>query len=133
MALLLIMAENHQHLDPVKDARGSYKRGDIVDVYEDDRHDGDFAANPIAAPFVLVRVSGLSVEQARAYIASDRVQRIDPVHGFVLDTRTRRLFRLRVDDLPASVRQALVQDRYYATTFAAVRTFIRDKVTGVDQ
>ena len=35
MAEFLIKAIDDTHSDPVKDKRGSYKRGDIVQVYED--------------------------------------------------------------------------------------------------
>ena len=132
MALLLVMGANKAHSDPLKDQRGSYKRGDIVDVYEDDRHDGDLVRNPIAPPFVLIRVNGVTAAQVRAYIEPQVTERIDPDQGFVREVVRRRLFRLRVDDLPLTVRQALVRDRYYETNAATVRRFIRNKVTNQD-
>lgn len=37
MAEFLIKAINANHSNPIKDASGCYKRGDIVEVYEDGR------------------------------------------------------------------------------------------------
>lgn len=132
MALLLVMAVNKSHSDPLKDQRGCYKRGDIVDVYEDDKHDGDLVRNPITPPFVLIRVNGVTADQVRAYTEPEVTERIDPERGFIRETVRRRLFRLRVDDLPPAVRQALVRDRYYETDAATVRRFLRNKVTHQD-
>lgn len=56
MALLLIKATNATHIDPTKDQRGCYKRGDVVSVYEDDAHNGDVVTNPIMPPMAMVRV-----------------------------------------------------------------------------
>lgn len=72
MALFLIKADsNYTHPDPVKDARGVYKRGDIIQVLDDSAHNGDIITNPIMSPFVMVRVIGLSVERALKYMEED--------------------------------------------------------------
>jgi hypothetical protein len=125
MALLLVMAVNHTHVDSVKDQRGCYKRGDIVAVYDDDKHDGDLVANPIQPPFVLIRVTGVTADQVRQYVAQELDAQSLPVR--------RRLFRLRVDDLPAGVIAQLQANRYYETTAAIARQFIRNKVTNLDE
>ena len=125
MALLLVMAENHTHTDSEKEQRGCYKRGDIVAVYDDDKHDGDLVANPIQPPFVLIRVTGVTAAQVQQYIQPERDAQMRPVR--------RRLFRIRVDDLPAGVIAQLQANRYFETTAAAVRQFIRNKVTGLDE
>jgi len=150
MALFLIKATDATHADPVKDARGCYKRGDIVDVYEDSRHDGDLIANPIAAPFVLVRVSGVTVAQARAFLDPHRS---DPLPcprcgGTGLDPQLAgtcrrcegrasiivivwcRLHHIDWDALPTAVKNALRDDRYYETTWAALRQYVKNKLTG---
>ena len=65
MALLLMKATNATHSDPTKDQRGCYKRGDVVDVYEDDAHNGDLTQNPIMPPFAMVRVRSGDVGSLR--------------------------------------------------------------------
>lgn len=37
MAILLIIDQDRTHKDPVKDARGCWKRGMVVQVFEDDQ------------------------------------------------------------------------------------------------
>ena len=70
MALFLIYDRDNAHADPVKEARGCYKRGDIVEVLDDSKHDGDLVKNPISPPFYLVRVTGVTKEQAEKYMVS---------------------------------------------------------------
>jgi hypothetical protein len=165
MPLLQIKSVSAVHPDPVKDLRGSYKRGDIVDVYEDWYHGhcegghagthpatpaeqranpdcrqsgvwstdaADLLENPIAnPPFVLVRVSGATVTQVKAYIQPQT--QTDPENPLQQIRVRRRLFRVRVDDLPQGVVDQLRDTGYYATTVAAIRAFIRNKVTNQDE
>ena len=67
MTELLIKAIDATHPDPEKDRRGCYKRGDIVQVYEDGR-----CTEPPSpdSKMVIVKVPGLSVELARKYADS---------------------------------------------------------------
>jgi hypothetical protein len=134
MALLLFMAQTRSRPDltPEVATRTLYVVGDLIDVYEDDRHDGDLVVNPIMPPFVLIKVTGVTKAQVERYLDPDVEETL--VNGEVQRTvLRRRRFRLRVEDLPAGVRQTLTQDRYYETTLAAIRSFIRDKVTGLDE
>ena len=120
------------NLSSEKAARGLYALGDLVDVYDDDKHDGDVVRNPIAAPFVLIRVSGVTKAQVERYLDPETE---DVLVGDRVERRVvrRRLFRVRLAGLPASVRQTLARDRYYETTLAALRTFIRNKATNQDE
>ena len=68
MALFLIYGKNNTHADPEKDARGCYKIGDIVEILDDSKHDGDLVKNPVAPPFYLVRITGVTKEQAEKYM-----------------------------------------------------------------
>ena len=119
-------------LSSEKAARGLYGLGDLVDVYDDDKHDGDVVRNPIAPPFVLIRVSGVTKAQVERYLEPEVEDRLvdGEVRRVVL---RRRRFRIRVADLPTRVRQTLARDRYYETTLTALRTFIRNKVTNQDE
>lgn len=126
MAILVLIDRDATNADPVKDARGCYKRGDIVAVHEDSAHDGDIVRNPVQAPWVLIKVAGITKAQAERVLEPDMER--DEADA---RTITRRKFRLNPADLPAGVRQTIARDRYYETTLAQVRNFIKNKRTGV--
>ncbi len=69
MALFLIYGKDNTHSDPLKEVSGCYKMGDIVEVLDDSKHDGDLVKNPIAPPFYLVRITGVTKAQAEKYMA----------------------------------------------------------------
>lgn len=125
MAILVLIDRDATHADPVKDERGCYKRGDIVAVHEDSAHDGDLERNPVSAPWVLIKVAGVTKAQAERVLEPDRESDAADARR-----RTRRKWRLNPDDLPAGVRAALRRDRYFETTLAQVRNFIRNKRDG---
>lgn len=161
--LLWIKDQSNTHVDPEENIRGSYKRGDIIDIFQPWRHGhcagghqgthpttpAEQRANPdcqehgtwssdaadlAEAPITdtagyLVRVTGVTVAQVQRYLANR--------HRIAIDTEVvrwaeaRRIFKLRVDDLPAGVRNQLATTRYYATTRTAIITYLRNKFTGV--
>lgn len=124
MALFLIYDhDNTIPGDSVRDRRGCYKTGDIVEVFDDSRHDGNIVANPIAPPFYLVKVAGLDVELVRHAMASE-YNVLDPT-----ETLTRRLYRLNISELPTQRRNELLANRYLEVTVAQARSWIRNKVT----
>lgn len=125
MAILVLIDRSATHADPVKDERGCYKRGDIVAVHEDSAHDGDLVRNPVSAPWVLIKVAGVTKAQAERVLEPD--QESDAADA---RRRTRRKWRLNPDDLPAGVLATLRRDRYFETTLSQVRNFIRNKRTG---
>ena len=125
MAILVLIARDASHADPEKDARGCYKTGDIVAVHEDSAHDGNLERNPVQAPWVLIKVAGITKAQAERVLEPERDR-----DGLDAKTITRRRFRLNPADLPLAVQRALQRDRYYETTLAQVRNFIKNKRTG---
>lgn len=127
MALFLLYGKNNTHIDPEKDARGCYKLGDIVEVLDDSKHDGDLVKNPIAPPFYLVRITGVTKAQAEKYMAPY----IDPatVGTDSPVTLRRRLHNVEVASIPLAVRQKLQADRYVEFTWTQVRNFIRNRMT----
>jgi hypothetical protein len=70
MATLLIYARNNVHADPVKDARGCYKLGDIVEVLDDSKYDGDLVRNPIAPEWYIVRITDVTKAQVLHFMES---------------------------------------------------------------
>ena len=117
MAIFLLMDRDHTHPDPVKDARGCYKKGMIVQVFEDTQP----CVIPPAEPFYIVKVTGLSMADALAYVQA------------TLDGETvtrRRKYKVNWDLLPKTVQKALVANRYYETTWAIVSQVVKDIKTG---
>lgn len=127
MALLLVMGENRTHADPIKDARGCYKRGDIVEVLEDGKHDGDLARNPIAQPFFLVRITGVTKAQVEKYLEPE-MDTVDPTRLV-----RRRRFRLDADNIPLAIRTQLATTRYAEVTPAQVQHYLLNKQTGLPE
>ena len=132
MALLLVMAVTRTNPDPVKDVRGCYKRGDIVEVLDDAAHDGDLVANPIAAPFVLVRITGVTKAQIERLMQSQTA--LELVSGEMRQVVTRRRrYRVDVDDVPAGILDQLRDNRYVSVTWAQVRNYLRNKETNTTE
>lgn len=136
MALLLIKATSATHLlatDPDKDARGCYKRGDIVDVYRDDQHDGDLVAHPIQPPFVLVRITDVTRAQAVRLMQPQTTDAL--VDGRVVRTVVRkRRHALELDNIPPGpIRNRIGNDRYIEVTWAQIRDYLRNKETGLTE
>lgn len=125
MAILVLIARDATHANPEKDQRGCYKTGDVVAVHDDSAHDGNLVANPVQAPWYLVRVTGVTKAQVERVLESER--EADGPDAKIL---TRRKFRLNPADLPLAVRQTLQRDRYLSVTLAQARNFIRNKRTG---
>lgn len=116
MAEFLIKEVNASHPDQEKDARGCYKRGDIVVAMPDGHQWGLEERLP---KFVVVKVPGVNHERARKYLTSD--------------SNLRRRFRIRVDDVPATIRNQLRNTGQATVTWTQLRGFLRDKVTGLDE
>lgn len=132
------MGENKVNTgDPVIDGRECYRLGDIVRVMPDSAHDGDIITNPIAPPFYLLRVSGVTEAQAAMVIETledtDNPQLSDDGNVLGYPRLLVRLRNLRLPELfavlPASIRQQIQADRYYETSLSQIRNFIRHKLT----
>lgn len=128
MAILVIIDRDNTHLDPTKDQRGCYKRGDIVAVHEDSAHDGDLVRNPIVAPWYLVKITGVTVAQVRRALEPERSAVVLDEDGLGIVIRRRR-FRLNIADIPGGARNRLLTDRYLEVTLTQARNYVRDKIT----
>jgi hypothetical protein len=125
MAILLIFDHNNTHSDPVKDLRGCYKLGDVVQVFDD----GTPFVNPPAPPFYIVEITGLSKALAEKYTSS-ALDLTDPNNPLIV---RRRKYGIAVSDLPSAIKTALLTDRYVKRSWTQVRAYVRDKVTGVGE
>jgi len=124
----MVYDKDNTHADPEKDASGCYKRGDIVEVLDDSKHDGDLVKNPIMPPWILVRVNGVTKEQALKYMEPY----IDPATVGTENSVTlrRRKFNVEVDLTPPQIRNKIGRDRYIELSWAQVRTYVRNRMTG---
>ena len=125
MAILLIFDHNNTHTDPVKDLRGCYKLGDVVQVFED----GTPFVNPSAPPFYIVEITELSKALAEKYTQPD-IDLTDPEKSIIL---RRRKYGIAVSAIPAAIRTALQNNRYVKVTWTQVRAYVRNKLTGVGE
>jgi hypothetical protein len=119
MAEFLVKAADAAHADPVKDARGCYKRGDMVVVMPDGHPWGREEGLP---KFVVVKIPGLDAGVARRFVESE----ID-ANGEV--TR-RRLWGLLVDSMPTTTKNQFLSAGSVTVTLAQVRGHIKNKLTG---
>jgi len=139
MAELLIKAIDSIHSDPIKDARGSYKRGDVVVVMPNDHlwgreeHPNTTTYSP--ARFFILKIPEMSVEQMNKYIQvqQDDTGLFDPDGHRVFKIIRRRKFRVHVDALSVSDLKNIEQHGELVKPWAGVRTFVRDKVSGISE
>ena len=102
-----------------------YQVGDIVQVFPD----GKLSDNATAGgKFYVVRVSGLAYDTALKY-HEQWIERNGEETIFI----KRRKFRIRATELPASVKNQLQTTGVYNTTWTAVKSYIRNNVTGLDE
>ena len=120
MAIFLIRDSDRLHADPVKDARGCHKRGDIVAVFDDT----ETVVDRPAPPFLVVQVTGVTKAQAEKYLDPE----MDPVDPTV--TIRRRKYGLALDALPPAILTTLTTNRKITVTAAQVRDYLRNKTTG---
>jgi len=144
MAEILIRAKNNVHSDPDKDRRGCYKRGMPVVVMPDGHQWGLLERLP---DFVVIKVPMVSADRVEKYIRPQMEQ-----NGFEEDGTTahydmyrRRLWKIRVDDLPAGAKTKLANegeltikatDDYtgeYDYTWNQVKSYFRNLRTDTDE
>ena len=123
MAEILIRAADNTSGHPM-----AWKRGMPVVVMPDGHPWGTKEILPPAqgGPFVIVRITDVTVGQIETFLQNrwglslcdeDRVSDVDI---------RRRHVHLRVDDLPANVRNQLRNTGSYTTTWTAIRTFLQN-------
>lgn len=102
MAELLVKAVDAVHADAVKDARGSYKRGDVVVVMPDGHTWGreELLAPALGGKFIVVKIAGVDPEAIRDklqeaehsdLIFEKRERPGEPLRGVRVGRRTHRL------------------------------------------
>lgn len=135
---LLIKAVDATSTDPEMD-RGLSKRGDVIVLFDDGHGWGTLELLPPAqgGKFVRLVITGVTVAQFKAFIKRKwGINPDDPEWETVnIDGRVaqkmvlKRRLHLRLADLPANVRNQLNTNGVFTTTWAALREYVREKVS----
>ena len=139
MAQILIKAIDATHPDATKDRRGCYKRGMPVVVMPDTHTWGREEGLPT---FVVIKIPGVPVEKVRKYIEPQLEDTTD--EQGVYPIYRRRLWKIRVADLPLAARNKLANDGEltikagtysgsYDYTWNQVKTYFRNLKTNLDE
>lgn len=131
----LIFIANNTNPDATKDRRGCWKRGMVVNVFEDGHvwgrleskqvwiAEGNSAASwPQQGRVAILKIPGVTAARAEALLER---QLVDDAGQPVSDTYRRRAWRLVFDSLPNNVRNTVAQTGELTTTVSAVRNFLR--------
>jgi len=143
MAQILIRAKNNTHSDPTKD-RWSYKTGMPVVIQDDDHIWGSKEGLP---DFVVIKFPLVPKSRLEKYITPEEVQNgfEDDLVTLKYDIYRRRLWKLRLDDIPLGERKKLQTDgeliikatpEYngkYDYTWDQIRTYFRNLNTNLDE
>ena len=124
MAILLIFDHDKYHPDPEKSQRACFRRGDVVEVFDDDKP----CVIPPAAPWLIVMAKGLSVENAKRLMKPAIDTKIFDT-SFRAKTRARE-FVVPVDDLPKKIADELAKRRYVEVDWSEIHRHVTSKVTG---
>lgn len=132
MAELLVMAVNRTHNDPAKEARGCYKRGDVVLVMENGH---PWGSSELKAPinggqFVVIKITDVTKAQVLQWIRNHWNCLLEDPHLAAIDGVTplaRRRVRIDVNLVPPGVLQTLNQTGEFTTTWTQIRQYVRDK------
>jgi hypothetical protein len=117
VAILLVRALDKTDPDPVKN-KGLGKRGDIIEVFDDSVK----CVIPPAPDYIILKVSGITKEQAQKYM---QTQIVDGV------IERKRLYKMLVDSaaLPGSIKTELQNKRYVEIAWNIAHNFIQNKAT----
>ena len=131
MAELLVVLVSAKHSDPVKDTRGSYKRGDVVVGFPDGHEWGSDEGPP---KFGIMRIPGRTRGEIQKYTEpeTETIEDFRFPDGSVgrhTFRKTRRLFQVDISSLSRGQRTDL-EAGFLSTSFADVRGSLRNKATG---
>jgi guanylate kinase len=133
VAELLIKAGDAVNTNPTKDARGCYKRGDFVVVFD---NGWPWGAEELKAPinggkFVVIKITDVTADQVRAWLQNHWSCFVDSPRLDVdgVTVLARRRIKIDVDLVPAGVLQTLNQTGQFSTTWTQIRQFVHDKQT----
>ncbi len=113
----------------------AWRRGMPVEILPDSHV---FSARESLPPaqggsFFVVQITDLAPAQIRQWFRSRAIPELcdeEPASGTTApESVARRLFQLRIADIPPAVRQQINTTGRYVTTWDAIRTFIQNRTT----
>lgn len=122
MAEFLVRAIDHNmpENNNSKDQAGSYKRGDIVQVYPDPDPDDEPSEAPSAGSNAyMIKVPGYDWLKAKEFMEREVDARSDPI--------TRRRFKFKLDDLSDADLNTLALGRVLIKDLSDMRSLFYDK------
>ncbi len=129
MAEFLIKARDPLDLPKDEESRERcYRRGDIVVVMEDGHEWGKEERLP---KFVVIKVPGLPVDKARAYIEPYYTDTglVDQNSLPILKLTARRKWKALVDAVPTKIAKALNEKGEYTVAWDTIKTYVYNKLT----
>jgi hypothetical protein len=113
MAILMVMDRDHVHSDPEKDQRGSYKRGMIVQIFEDDTP----IVIPPAEPFLFIKVKDAPLDDFETWATEQETSTtlVDVGNGVTEEQEIvvrRRSYMIDIESLPQKAQESLITQRY---------------------
>ncbi len=126
--LAIFLAKSNVHSDPTEDARGSWKKGMVVGIYED----GEVTEPPSeGSKLGFIHVPGWPKAKAQRYLEQARSETLNE-SGSPIVTK-RRQFIFDWAEMPRSIKRGLKNNREVTTTKAKVKKTIRDQVSGITE
>ena len=125
MAILLIYDRDNTHKNPEKAARGCYKRGMVVQVFED----GTPCVKEPLPPFVIVNVPGVSKADAEAKYMAAETKLVTVEKEPVTETVRRRSMALDLAKVSLATASSVDTKRLVTLTTAALPTCEKSLVT----
>jgi hypothetical protein len=125
MAILLLMDRSRYHSDLRKNLAGCYKRGDVVQVFDDSKP----CVIPPSEPFLILRVRGIDAKTLQPLMLSAmNTDVLSPSFG---EPIRRREYSIDLTQLPQQARDGLARERYAELGWADLRLVATSKITGV--
>jgi hypothetical protein len=127
VAEFLVKAVSVTHTNPVKDKRGCWKRGDVVNAMPDGHVWGKKEGLP---KFLIVKIPGLDPKSAEAqkYVGPE-------YDGEPSDDNriTRSRFNFLVDSAPLAIKESLQNTGKVTITLNEAKSILEDKTTGLTE
>ena len=107
-----------------------YQIGDIVQVFPDGKL-SDYANAD--GKFYVIRVVGLDFRTALKYQEQYNEEYIDTENKTQTRMLKRRIFSIRIQDLPTTVENKLKTTYVYNTTWTTIKNYIHNKITNTNE
>ena len=117
MAIFLIKDRDAINSDPEKD-KMCYKKGDVVQVFED----GTPCVEKPAPPFLIIKVPGMSFKDAQKYIEEDKT-----IDGLDVVINRRRKYKIDFEKMAPTDSTTILKDRIIELSETITKPLLLDK------